>query len=169
MNHLFLPKPKCWVWKNEVSDDTFPLHYKDIQAAQQKDKWLLNQLQQSKEYVLHEVHGGGKTCHLITHNGKIVILDVLQMRVINWYHTQLCHPGRVRTEETIQQHFTFPGLSQKVRDIVNKCPICQKCKKTHVKYGKLPEKEAEAIPWDKLCVDLIGPYTIKLQHGERKG
>ena len=25
----------------------------------------------------------------------------------------------------------------------------------------MPEKEAEAIPWVKLCVDLIGPYKIK--------
>jgi RNase H-like domain found in reverse transcriptase len=31
-------------------------------------------------------------------------------------------------------------------------------------YGLLPPKEAEATPWDKLCVDLIGPYTI-----QRKG
>jgi hypothetical protein len=23
------------------------------------------------------------------------------------------------------------------------------------------EKEAEAMPWDRLCVDLIGPYNIK--------
>ena len=29
------------------------------------------------------------------------------------------------------------------------------------KYGKLPPKEAEAEPWDKLCVDLIGPYKIE--------
>jgi hypothetical protein len=25
----------------------------------------------------------------------------------------------------------------------------------------MPEKEAEAMPWDRLCVDLIGPYNIK--------
>jgi hypothetical protein len=25
----------------------------------------------------------------------------------------------------------------------------------------LPEKDAEAMPWDWLCVNLIGPYTIK--------
>ena len=25
----------------------------------------------------------------------------------------------------------------------------------------MPEKEAEAEPWDRLCVDLIGPYTIR--------
>jgi hypothetical protein len=30
-----------------------------------------------------------------------------------------------------------------------------------MKYGHLPCKEAEAEPWDRLCVDLIGPYTIK--------
>ena len=28
-------------------------------------------------------------------------------------------------------------------------------------YGKLPPKEAEADPWEILCVDLIGPYKIK--------
>ena len=56
-----------------------------------------------------------------------------------------------------------------VKDVVGKCPICQKCKRTYTKYGNLPEKEAEAELWDKLCVDLIGPYTIKLQHGNRRG
>ena len=29
------------------------------------------------------------------------------------------------------------------------------------KYGKLPAKEVEAIPWDRLSVDLIGPYKIR--------
>jgi hypothetical protein len=28
------------------------------------------------------------------------------------------------------------------------------------KIGHLPEKEVEAIPWDKMCIDLNGPYTI---------
>ena len=35
-----------------------------------------------------------------------------------------------------------------------------KCK--HTKYGHLPPKEAEAIPWDRLCVDCIGPYKIPI-------
>ena len=33
-----------------------------------------------------------------------------------------------------------------------------------MKYGLLPLKMAEAIPWDKLCVDLLGSYKI-----QRKG
>ena len=28
---------------------------------------------------------------------------------------------------------------------------------TSFKYGKLTAKKAEAIPWDRLLVDLIGP------------
>jgi hypothetical protein len=46
---------------------------------------------------------------------------------------------------------------------VTKCPTCQQNKKHYnqKQYGLLPEKEAEANPWDKLCVDLIGPYTIR--------
>jgi hypothetical protein len=30
-----------------------------------------------------------------------------------------------------------------------------------MKYGHLPEKEAESEPWEILCVDLIGPYILK--------
>jgi hypothetical protein len=41
------------------------------------------------------------------------------------------------------------------------CAICQTQKKQSKKYGLLPEKETEAMPWDRLCVNLIGPYYIK--------
>ena len=34
-------------------------------------------------------------------------------------------------------------------------------KKKEVKYGHLPAKEAKTVPWDTLCVDLIGPYKFK--------
>jgi hypothetical protein len=34
-------------------------------------------------------------------------------------------------------------------------------KETIQKYGFLPEIDAEAMPWDRLCINLIGPYNIK--------
>ena len=34
-------------------------------------------------------------------------------------------------------------------------------KRKTIKYGKIPVKEVESKPWEKLCVDLIGPYKIK--------
>mgnify|MGYP000560201289 CR=1 FL=1 len=103
-------------------------------------------------------HIGAGTC--------IRSVKSLQRRTIEWYHNQLCHPGATRTEETIRQHFTFPKLSEQVREFVSKCHICQVCKKTHKKYGLLPAKAAEAEPWEKLCVDLVGPYTIPAKEGK---
>jgi len=34
------------------------------------------------------------------------------------------------------------------------------CPLTKRNYGLLPEKEAESELWEKLCIDLIGPYPI---------
>jgi transposase InsO family protein len=47
-----------------------------------------------------------------------------------------------------------------ITDSVSSCAICQRNKKQRKKYGLLPEKIAESTPWDKCCVDLIGPYKI---------
>ena len=44
---------------------------------------------------------------------------------------------------------------------MNNCDTCQHTKKSNEKYGKLPAKLAEEIPWNKLCVYLIGPYFIR--------
>ena len=34
-------------------------------------------------------------------------------------------------------------------------------KKRRKKYGHLPAKKAEVIPWNRVNVDLIGPYNVK--------
>ena len=67
-------------------------------------------------------------------------------------------------EETIRQHYTWTNLRKDVRDYIGSCDTCQRCKKQKKKYGKLPEKQAEATPWELLCVDLVGPYTIQQQN-----
>ena len=48
-----------------------------------------------------------------------------------------------------------------MEDVCKSCKICQFTKRKSIKYGKLPAKEAETVPWDTLCVDLIGPYKIQ--------
>jgi hypothetical protein len=44
--------------------------------------------------------------------------------------------------------------------IITQC-LFQMFNLSKMKYGHLPSKEAEAEPWKRLCVDLMGPYTIK--------
>ena len=41
------------------------------------------------------------------------------------------------------------------------CECCQLGKRRKSKYGHSPPKIAQVLPWNQVCVDLIGPYTIK--------
>ena len=59
----------------------------------------------------------------------------------------------------------WKGMGRTVRAYVKNCKKCQVNKRRQKKYGKLPPKLVETIPWHTLCVDLIGPYTIKGKDG----
>ena len=80
---------------------------------------------------------------------------------MEWYHTYLVHPGTNRMVNSMQTILHWKGIHKDVQEYVSKCDICQRCKKQKKKYGKLPAKIAETIPWKRVNVDLIGPYTIK--------
>ena len=138
---------------------TYPLSYLLIGQHQKNDKSLVKDLEAGK-YHLKSFHRGGKTKKLICHKNKILIPETLKGQVMEWYHLFLSHPGINRTEETIAQHLWWPNMRNDITKHVSCCSICQKNKRRHKKYGLLPPKEAEAIPWDRLCVDLIGPYKI---------
>ena len=138
------------------------LTYSQLDKAQKKDKSIMKILQQENSlYHLKDFHGGGKTTSLICFKEKIVIPKLLQRHVISWYHTLLCHPGINRTEETIGQHLWWPKMRDQITNYVHSCPTCQRNKRKHKKYGHVPPKEAESIPWDVMCIDLIGPYKIR--------
>ena len=78
----------------------------------------------------------------------------------------LCHPRETQTEHTLCQHFDWKSLRTTVHDVCKKYPTFQRAKTTNHKYGKLPPKQTETNPWDTLCVDLIGPYTIPIKGGK---
>ena len=52
-------------------------------------------------------------------------------------------------------------MHDQIECYVKTCHNCQLSKKQRKKYGHLPPKQAETIPWQWVNVDLIGPYTIK--------
>jgi hypothetical protein len=45
------------------------------------------------------------------------------------------------------------------------CKTCQVNKKRTPTYGHLPLKIIISTPWEALCVDLVGPYTLKGKDG----
>ncbi len=48
-----------------------------------------------------------------------------------------------------------------IRRYAKSCRSCQVNKRRSQKYGHLPPKLVIMTPWKALCVDLIGPYTLK--------
>ena len=105
---------------------------------------------------------------LIAYHGKVMVPTTIQDQLIKQYHDLLNHPGMTRMEATIRHVFEFRGLHEKVETYCRTCPICQLTKKQKKKYGHLPPKEAEeAIPWKRVNVDVIGPYTVETQKGKR--
>ena len=103
---------------------------------------------------------------LITCKDKIVIPSILQSYVVHWYYTYFLHPGMARMEAMIFQHLYWPNIRDYARKEVNNCDTCQRTKRSNKKYGKLTANLDEEIPWNKLCVDLIGLYVI-LRNGKK--
>ena len=98
--------------------------------------------------------------NLIACNNKIVITSILKSYVLHWYHIYLLHTGMDITKAMICQHLYCPGIRNAVHTEVTNCDTCQRTKRSNIKYGKLPAKLVEEIPWNKLCV----PSVIRMKH-----
>ena len=138
---------------------------KVISKYQKKDKELLRKAKKKgSNYSTVELEDE----ELISHNGKVMVPEALQDRLVDQYHTLLNHPGMTRMEATMRHVFDFRGLREKVEQCCRTCHICQLTKKQKKKYGHLPPKEAEdAIPWKRVNVDVVGPYTVETPKGKR--
>ena len=158
-NNVIADVLSCLIME-DLPDSSNPIRYQDISKSQETHAKLQKKLVSHKEYTLDTFRGGNKNHCLICRNNKICLPAALQKKTVDWYHEMLCHPGDTRTEHTLRQHFDWRGLRTTVHDMCKKWPTCQRAKKINQKYGKLPPKQAETNPWDTLCVDLIGLYTI---------
>jgi hypothetical protein len=59
----------------------------------------------------------------------------------------------------------WKGMRNTIRSKTKSCKTCQVNKKRTQKYGHLPPKIVISTPWEALCVDLVGPYTLKGKDG----
>ena len=143
----------------QEEDGIYPLTTAEIAAAQETDTNFLNILKKDKkEKYVKQLIGDIK---LYCCEGKLVIPKSLQRRAVEWFHHYLQHPGTTRLEETLRGSMYWKGMRTTVRSYVKNCKKCQRNKRKEKKFGKLPTKQVVDTPWHTLCVDLIGPYTIK--------
>ena len=55
----------------------------------------------------------------------------------------------------------WKGMRTTIQSVTRSCKACQINKRRTLKYGHLPPKSVISNPWECLCVDLIGLYTLK--------
>jgi len=140
------------------NNEIFPLTVEEIALAQKKDRSIQkNKLKYESKLV--------ENTYVLCKDGRLVIPNRLQYRAIAWYHHYLQHPGHTRLEETLKQEMYWTDMQSSIRQFVKQCKSCQINKHSKHSYGKLPPKLVLKILWEALCVDLIGPYTIKGKDG----
>jgi hypothetical protein len=136
-----------------------------IAPEQKKDTHLKEVMKKSEKFAERLI----ERSTVITYDNNIYIRQSLRKRIVWWYHTYLQHPGITRMEATLIQNLTWPNLKNDVEAAVKNCHECQIGKKVRKKYGDLPEKLAEGpILWNRVAVDLIGPFPIKIPSGKKE-
>ena len=143
----------------------FPLDYGLLQTHQHANQGLLQHQQTDPNTFPMQSFGDNINliCYVQPDQPWCIALptDLLEP-ILNWYQRILNHIGITRLVDTINVHFFHPQLHQKAIQIVSTCQVCQQLKLPGTPYGKLPPRNADAIPWREVAVDLIGPWTMKL-------
>ncbi len=146
-------------------DKIYTLTTVEIDAAQWADaslKHLFNcnaVIDQGLEIKLIE----NMTC--VCKDGWLVIPKPLQVCAVKKYLHYLQHPRHISLEETMNAAMYWKVMCTIIQSLTKSCRSCQINKRRSQKYGHLPPKTVYTIPWECLCVDLIGPYTIKGKDG----
>ncbi len=151
---------------HEEEDEVYPLTLTEIADAQRKDQELKdyfkkNAIMPHKDMGIQLIEDTKVLCK----KGKVVIPTSLCQRAVKWYHHYLQYPGHSRLEETMRSVMYWKGMCTTIWRHVKSCRSCQVNKRHSQKYGHLPRKLVITTPWKALCVDLIGPYTLKGKDG----
>jgi hypothetical protein len=146
--------------------DPNPLNYAHIRELQQQDKQLLAlQVKCPDNYVNLQLDDNVNDiiCYEkdpTQPNWKIALPESMVVDTIKWFHQVMGHPGEKRLHETLKQHYHPSKLCFHIDTL--KCKDGQKHKLAGRGYGLLPEKEVRIAPWQKVSMDLIGPWKVKV-------
>jgi hypothetical protein len=142
-------------------DEIYSLTIEEIAEAQRADaspKHLFKRnavIDQGLEIKLIE----NTTC--VCKDGRLVIPKPLQVCAVKWCHHYLQHPGHTRLKETMNAAMYWKNMRTTIRSLTKSCRSCQINKRQSHRCGHLPPKTVITNPWEYLCVDLIGSYTLK--------
>ncbi len=147
-------------------EEIYPLTTTEIAEAQCKDRELKvyykKNARMPKENMCFQFI---ENTRVLCKKGKLMIPASLRHRAVAWYHHYLQHPGHSRLKETMRSMMYWKDMRNTVRRYVKSCRSCQVNKRHSLKYGHVPPKLVITTPWEVLCVNLVGPYTLKGKDG----
>jgi len=68
------------------------------------------------------------------------------------------HLGIEATHDRIQKRFYWPNMYKTIEKYITSCHTCQMCKASNEKPFGLLRVSTPTLPWEKVSVDLIGPF-----------
>jgi hypothetical protein len=141
---------------NSNTNFDFPLAMSLMKEEQEKDEKVQGALQ---KYATND--------RFDTIEGKIIVPATLQKQIIDWYHSNLRHPGVMRTINSISQSFYWKEIRPQVEEHIKTCDECQ-CHKMVGKpqYGILPLVPAlhDKKPFKKVQLNCASCHQILVSH-----
>jgi transposase InsO family protein len=147
----------------------YPLDLRWIQENQFEDMELNDMKQKhSGNFPVHTIDDVPLICYRRDHlddntnNWKICIPSGLLQDMVKFFHKVLGHAGEVRVYDSIRARFHHPKLKAMVERIRQECQVCRQHKLQGPGYGELAARQVTTVPWEEVHVDLIGPWTVKV-------
>ena len=147
------------------NQNAFPLNFNNIATLTENDQTVQGMTEANPDrFEMQEHFGSQVLARKNKHDQwRIYLPEELAEQAVDWYHNLTGHGGITRTKETISSIFWFPKLHEKVKRFVKSCDTCQKFKTFGKVYGEAPARIEQSQPWEVVAVDLVGPWSIKVQ------
>ena len=147
-----------------------PLSYAYIREQQQADAKLLavqQKFSQNYFYKCLDSDVEDIICYVKPHDDpitqwRIALPESMLEETVHWFHQVMGHPGQDRLRYTLQDRYHHYLLRRTIDKY--KCEDCLRHKLVGKGYGLLPEREMRIVPWEEVAIDLIGPWTIKVNN-----
>ena len=92
---------------------------------------------------------------------KLVVPRHLRSLVLEAAHMEVAHMGIEKTYYHLQKSYHWPHIFREVASYVNKCVTCKQ-RKMKKNMPPLQEMDQSTIPFEKIAVDMCGPYPDSL-------
>ena len=102
---------------------------------------------------------------LLLMNNLIYVPDdpEIKLKILKEHHDSCLagHPGQSKTYELVSRNYTWPRIRKYVKDYVDSCHLCKRCKHSrHKPYGLLNPLPVPTQPWSSVSLDFITQLPV---------